>query len=149
MDTLTKPDIQIRIFLILDSFGMLLFKWRTKQKTTTKTVGYIIKTQCLQICKQGKVHWNLFGVCYWFLKLYTWLIWHSYFHSHGISLRNGGSWSGAMWVKHVICKHGHMLGAVDLHMIFNLNFARSTLLVLGGTWYMINQWFGELCKVCP
>ena len=40
------------------------------------------------ICKLGKI-WNelklLLGVYYWILKLYTGIIWHSYFPSHGIS----------------------------------------------------------------
>ena len=46
-----------------------------------------------------KVSWNLFGVHYWFLKLYTKIIWHSCFLSHGILLRKDSSRSGAKWVK--------------------------------------------------
>ena len=40
------------------------------------------------ICKLGKIQSELkllFGVYYWFLKLYTGIIWHSYFPSQGIS----------------------------------------------------------------
>ena len=40
------------------------------------------------ICKLGKIRSELiflFGFYYWFLKLYTGIIWHSYFTSQGIS----------------------------------------------------------------
>ena len=54
------------------------------------------------ICKLGKIRSELkllFGVYYWFLKLYTRIIWHSYFPSHGISWQKSSGWSGAKLVK--------------------------------------------------
>ena len=59
-----------------------------------------IQEHCIH--KLGKIRSELkllFGVCYWFLKLYTGIIWHSYFPSHGISQRKGSGWSGAKWVN--------------------------------------------------
>ena len=45
-----------------------------------------IQEYCIR--KLGKI-WSelkpLFGVYYWFLKLYTGIIWHSYFPSHEMS----------------------------------------------------------------
>ena len=71
---LTKPDIQKRTFQILE----------IKKKKKNQNLLDIQK-QC--ICKLGKIQSELrllFGVYYWFLKLYTRIVWHSYFPSHGI-----------------------------------------------------------------
>ena len=54
------------------------------------------------ICKLGKIRSELkllSGVYYWFLKLYTRIVWHSYSPLHVILLRKGSSRSGAMCVK--------------------------------------------------
>ena len=62
------------------SFLMLLF---LSEKNPN-----LLNTQEHCIRKLEKI-WSklklLFGVYYWFLKLYTRIIWHSYFPSHGIS----------------------------------------------------------------
>ena len=71
-----KPDIQMRIFLTWDFF-LMLFKNQNLLD---------IQEHCIR--KLGKIQNELkllFGVYYWFLKLYTGIIWHSYFPSHGIS----------------------------------------------------------------
>ena len=81
-------------------FRMLLFLREKNQNL----LG--IQEHC--ICKLGKI-WSelklLFGVYYWSLKLYTGIIWHSYFPPHGILLRKGSGWSGAKWVNLVQLSH--------------------------------------------
>ena len=75
-----KPDIQMQTFLTWDSFFMLLFFSEKNQNLLD------IQEHCIR--KQGKIRSELkllFGVYYWFLKLYTGIIWHSYFPSQGIS----------------------------------------------------------------
>ena len=90
---------------------MLKYFWVKKRppKTHThnnnKTVAYI-QEQCF--CKLGKIQSELkliFCVCYLFLKLNTGIMLTqlvSYFPSHGISQRKGGTWSEAKWDKHII-----------------------------------------------
>ena len=59
-----------------------------------------IEEQCT--CKLGEIQSELkllFGVYYWFLKLYTRIICHSYFPLHRISQRKGSSRSRARLVK--------------------------------------------------
>ena len=59
-----------------------------------------IQEQCLR--KLGKIRSELkllYGIYYWFLKLYTRILWHSYFPLHGISQPKGSGWSGAKWVN--------------------------------------------------
>ena len=62
-----------------------------------------IQEHCIR--KLGKI-WSelklLFGVYYLFLKLYTGIIWHSYFPSHGISQWKGRGWSGAKYYHSTI-----------------------------------------------
>ena len=61
-------------------FFMLLFFSEKSQNLLD------IQEHCIR--KLGKIRSELkllFGVYYWFLKLYTGIIWHSYFPSHGIS----------------------------------------------------------------
>ena len=75
-------------------FFMLLFFSEKNQNLLD------IQEHCIR--KLGKIRSELkllFGVYYWFLKLYTGIIWHSYFPSHGISQQKGSGWSGAKWVK--------------------------------------------------
>ena len=72
-----KPDIQMRTFL---TFLMLLFFSEKNQNLLD------IQEHCIR--KLGKIRSELkllFGVYYWFLKLYTGIIWHSYSPSQGIS----------------------------------------------------------------
>ena len=77
-----KPDIQMRTFMTWDFFIFYaLFFSENKTKKLSD-----IQEHC--ICKLGKIRSKLkllFGVYYWFLKLYTGIIWHSYFPSEGIS----------------------------------------------------------------
>ena len=71
-------DISDLCFIFL--FFMLLFLSEKNQNLLD------IQEHC--ICKLGEILSELillFGVYYWFLKLYTRIIWHSYFPSHGIS----------------------------------------------------------------
>ena len=76
-----KPNIQIQTFLTWDYyFFMLLFLSEKNQN--------LLDIQEHYIRKLGKIRSELkllFGVYYWFLKLYTGIIWHRYFPSHGIS----------------------------------------------------------------
>ena len=90
-----KPDIQMRIFLTWDYF-FLRFYFCVKKNLNLLD----IQEHCIR--KLGKIRSELkllFGVHYWFLKLYPGIIWHSYFPSHGISQRKGSGWSGAKWVN--------------------------------------------------
>ena len=72
-----KPDIQMWTFLTWDFFSFCV-------KNTQNLLD--IQEHCIH--KLGKI-WSepkcLFGVYHRFLKLYTRIIWHSYFPSHGIS----------------------------------------------------------------
>ena len=75
-------------------FFMLLFFSEKNQNLLD------IQEHCIR--KLGKIRSELkllFGVYYWFLKLYTGIIWHSYFPSHGISQQKGSGWSRAKWVN--------------------------------------------------
>ena len=74
-----KPDIQMQIFLTWDLF---IFMW--KKIKTCCCICYT-RTLCSQLEKIRSEPKLLLGVYYWFLKLYTRIIWHSYFPSHGIS----------------------------------------------------------------
>ena len=69
-----------QFWLGISFFFMLLFFSEKNQNLLD------VQEHC--ICKLGKI-WSelklLFGVYYWFLKLYTRIIWHSYFPLHGIS----------------------------------------------------------------
>ena len=59
-------------------FYAFIFEWKNLNLLD-------IQEHC--ICKLGKTQSelkHLFVVYYWFLKLYTRIIWHSYFPSHGI-----------------------------------------------------------------
>ena len=92
--TTTKSDTaDFYIFLV-----MLLFL------TAEKLNLLDIHEEC--ICKLGKIESKLkplFGVYYWFLKLYTRIVWHSYSPLHVILLRKGSSRSGAKWVNSLVC----------------------------------------------
>ena len=71
----------MRTFLTWD-FVMLLFLSDLKKNLNLLD----IQEHC--ICNLGKIWSELklsFAVYYWFLKLYTGTIWHSYLPSHGIS----------------------------------------------------------------
>ena len=75
-----KPDIQKQHFWLGEKKLMLLFFSEKNQSLLD------IQEHCIR--KLGKIRSELkllFGVYYWFLKLYTAIIWHSYFPSHGIS----------------------------------------------------------------
>ena len=73
-----KPDIQMQTFLTWDFF-LLLF-WSEKNKSLLDIQEHCIR-KVRKIRSELK---SLFGVYYWFLKLYTRSPWHSYFPSHGI-----------------------------------------------------------------
>ena len=76
-----KPDIQMRTFLTWDFCFLMLLLFSDKNQNLLD-----IQEHCIR--KLGKI-WSelklLFDVYYWFLKLNTGIIWHSYFPSHGIS----------------------------------------------------------------
>ena len=77
-----NPNIQMRTFLTWDFFSFLCFSFLLKKNQNLLD----IQEHCIR--KLGKI-WSelklLFGVYYWFLKLYTRIIWHSYFPLQGIS----------------------------------------------------------------
>ena len=80
--------------------GILFFKcfyfWVKKH---TKTC-WLYKNAVFANWEKDEVSRNfLTGLYYWFLKLCTWIIWHSYFPSHAISYQKGSGWSGAKWVN--------------------------------------------------
>ena len=75
-----KPNIQMWTFLTWDFFLCFYF-WGKKNQSLLD-----IQEHCIH--KLGKIRSELkilFGVYYWFLKLYTGIIWHSYFSLHGMS----------------------------------------------------------------
>ena len=74
-----KTDIQMWTFL---TWNFCFFYFLVKNKA--KPIGYT-RTMYLQTGKTTKwAETFLSGVYYWFLKLYTRIIWHSYFPSHEI-----------------------------------------------------------------
>ena len=73
-------------------FYAFIFEWK-KSKPVTRT----LYSQTGKYMKWAETFvWCLLL----FLKLYTGIIWHSYFPSHWISQQKGSGWSGAKWVKH-------------------------------------------------
>ena len=90
-----KPNIQMWTFLTwIFFFCFLIFSEKNQNLLDN------IQEHCIR--KQGKIQSELkllFGVHYWFFKLYTGIIWHSYFPLQRISSRKGSGWSGAKWVK--------------------------------------------------
>ena len=79
-----KPDIQMRILLTCFSLNYFLcFYFCIKKQTNNKTC-WIYKNMVFTNLEKYQVSQNLFGVYCWFLKLYTGIIWHSYFPLHGI-----------------------------------------------------------------
>ena len=105
-----KPDIQMQTFLTCDYLKnnyAFIFEWKNQNLLH-------IQEHCIH--KLGKIQSELklqSGVYYWFLNLYTWIIWHSYFPSHGISWRKSSGWSGAKWVN-----------AIWMNNIFSANLHR-------------------------
>ena len=85
-------------FWLLGEKKIMLLVFSRKQQ-------HLLDIQEHCICKLGKVRSGLKILCwcvlfiYWFLKLYTGIIWHSYFPSQGILEWKGSVWSGAKWVK--------------------------------------------------
>ena len=77
-----KPDIQMRIFLTWDYyFFWCAFIFVCKKIKTCWIYKNTVFANWEKIWSEPK----LFGVYYWFLKLYTGILWQSYFPLHGIS----------------------------------------------------------------
>ena len=77
-------------------FNAFIFEWK-KIKTS-----WIHKNNVFASLEKYSELKLLFGIYYWFLKLYNRIIWHSYFSLHGISKQKGSGWSGAK------CRNGLM-----------------------------------------
>ena len=76
-----KPDIQMRTFLTWDFFFLMLLFFSERNLNLLD-----IQEHCIRKLEKIQSELKLvFGVYYWFLKLYTRIIWHSYFPSQGIS----------------------------------------------------------------
>ena len=76
-----KPDIQMRHFWLWERkiFRLLFFSEKNQSLLD-------IQEHCIRKLRKIRSELKLsFGVYYWFWKLYTGIIWHSYFASHGIS----------------------------------------------------------------
>ena len=77
-----KSDTEMQIFLTWDFLKLLMLLLLHEKNL----IPLDIQGHCIH--KLGKIQSEpklLSGVYYWFLKLYTRIIWHSYFPSHRIS----------------------------------------------------------------